>query len=109
MRMQPSSVPAMTFWTIQDETFAYSLLVISFLVAMILTKASQYKNIAVPLPNCKRAPSKPILPVATPFNALHFLSGKKEKQEDFASISVQKTQPDIYQISAPRYRRPINM
>ena len=105
--MQPSSISTMT-WSIQDETFAYSLLIMGFLVAMILTKASQYENIAVPLPNCKRAPSKPILPVATPFNALHFLRGKKDKQEDFASVSVQQTQPDLYQMSA-RSRRPIKI
>jgi len=107
--MQPSSISTIT-WSIQDETFAYSLLVVGFLVAMILTKATQYNNLAVPLPRCKRAPSKPILPVATPFNALHFLRGKKDKQEqeDFASVPVQQTQPDLYQMSA-RSRRPIKI
>jgi len=105
--MQPSSISTTT-WSIQDETFAYSLLIMGFLVAMILTKASQYNNLAVPLPRCKRAPSKPILPVATPFNALHFLRGKKDKQEDFASVPVQQTQPDLYQMSA-RSRRPIKI
>ena len=103
--MQPSSIST---WSIQDETFAYSLLVMGFLVAMILTKASQYNNLTVPLPRCKRAPSKPILPVATPFNALHFLRGKKDKQEDFSSVSVQQTQPELYQMSA-RSRRPIKI
>ena len=103
-----------TLWNIQDDgTIAYSLLVMGFLVAMILTKASQYKNLRVPLPqlNCKRAPIKPILPLATPFNALQFLRGKaKVPEDDFASLNVQKTQPDLFQMSAnTRSRRPVKI
>jgi hypothetical protein len=92
-----------------DDNLAYSVLFLGFFMVMFITKASQR-----PLPPiiCKRAHPKPLLPIATPFNPLDFLTGRKmqvPEDDEFAAVHLNPVQPELYSMSTRSRRNPIKI
>ena len=95
---------------ISDDNLAYSVLFLGFFVVMLITKAGQ--RVTAPQITCKRNQAKPLLPLATPFNPLDFLTGRTlrvPEDEEFASVQLNKAQPEIYSMSTRSRRVPVKI